>query len=295
MRIVVALGGNALLRRGEPLEAAAQQRNLAKAGAAIADVARDHEIIVTQGNGPQIGLIALQAIAYREVTPYPLDILGAEGGGMIGYMLEQELAARLPGREFATLLTQVQIDPAFGHPTKPIGPVYDGESALRLARASGWSIAPDGAGFRRVVPSPEPRRIIELNAIRHLVEAGVLVICTGGGGIPVTCTVGGGVRGVEAVIDKDLSASLLAVVLKADGLLLLTDVPAAYINWGTAHARPIRHASPAELKRFNFEVGSMGPKIEAACRFVKATGGWAATGEDAGRLIDHSVGTIIRQ
>lgn len=300
MRLVVALGGNALLRRGEPLEAAVQQRNLASAGAALAAVARDHDIVVTHGNGPQIGLIALQAMAYRDVAPYPLDILGAESEGMIGYMIEQELTARLPGREFATLLTQVEVDPAdpaFGHPTKPIGPVYDGESALRLARASGWGMAPDGAGFRRVVASPEPKRIMELNVIRRLVAAGVLVICAGGGGIPVVCTIGGAVRGVEAVIDKDFSAALLATALKADGLLLLTDVPAVYANWGQAEAQPIWQTTPPELRRLSFAAGSMGPKVEAACRFVETTGGWAAIGalDEAEHLVDHSSGTIIRR
>ena len=299
MRIVIALGGNALLRRGEPLEAPVQRRNLARAGAAIAAVARHHEIVVSHGNGPQVGLIALQALAYRQVAPYPLDILGAESEGMIGYMIEQELMTRLPGREFATLLTPVEVDPAdpaFGHPTKPIGPVYDGESALRLARESDWSMAPDGAGYRRVVPSPEPKRIIELNAIRKLASAGVLVICAGGGGIPVVGTVEGGMRGVEAVIDKDLSAALLATALGADGLLLLTGVPAVYVHWGTPEARPLQHVTPSDLHKLSFDAGSMGPKVEAACRFVEATGGWAAIGalDDAERLVDHSCGTIVR-
>lgn len=299
MRLVVALGGNALARRDEPLEIAVQQRNLARAGAALAEVARHHEVVITHGNGPQIGLIALQAMAYREVAPYPLDILGAESEGMIGYMIEQELAARLPGREFATLLTQVEVDPAdaaFARPTKPIGPVYDGEAAARLVRLSGWSVAPDGPGFRRVVPSPEPRRILELNAIRCLVEAGVLVICTGGGGIPVVRTAAGGLRGVEAVIDKDLSAAMLAAALGADGLVMLTDVPAVYAGWGTAEARPIRHTTAAALHRMSFASGSMGPKVEAACRFVTATGGWAAIGalDEAEALVGHTAGTIVR-
>ncbi len=300
MRLVVALGGNALLRRGEPLDAALQQRNLARAGAALAAVARDHDIVVTHGNGPQIGLIALQAAAYRDVAPYPLDILGAESEGMIGYMIEQELAPRLPGREFATLLTQVEVDPAdpaFGHPTKPIGPVYDSEAACRLAHASGWAMAPDGAGFRRVVPSPEPKRIIELHAIRRLMADRVVVICAGGGGIPVVPTTGRRMRGVEAVIDKDLSAALLATALEADGLVLLTDVDAVYTDWATAQARPIRTATAAELRRRKFAAGSMGPKVDAACRFVEATNFWAGIGalEDAAGIVAHSSGTIIRR
>lgn len=300
MRLVVALGGNALLRRGERLEAGVQQRNLARAGAALAAVARNHDIVVTHGNGPQIGLIALQAMAYRDVAPYPLDILGAESEGMIGYMIEQELAPRLPGREFATLLTQVEVDPAdpaFGHPTKPIGPVYDGEAALRLARVSGWTIAPDGDGFRRVVPSPEPKRIIELHAIRRLMTDRLLVICAGGGGIPVVRTTGGYMRGVEAVIDKDLSAALLATALGADGLVLLTDVDAVYTDWATARARPIRTATASELRWANFAAGSMGPKVDAACRFVEATNSWAGIGalEDAEGIVAHSSGTIVRR
>ncbi len=300
MRLVVALGGNALLRRGEPLDAAVQQRNLARAGDALAALARDHDIIVTHGNGPQVGLLALQAMAYRDVAPYPLDILGAESEGMIGYMIEQELAPRLPGREFATLLTQVEVDPAdpaFGHPTKPIGPVYDGEAARRLGEASGWTMAPDGAGFRRVVPSPEPKRIIELHAVRRLMADGVLVICAGGGGIPVAPASGRGMRGVEAVIDKDLSAALLATTLEADALVLLTDVDAVYANWATAEALPILTTTAPELRKKRFAAGTMGPKVDAACRFVEATDSWAGIGalEDAANIVAHLAGTIIRR
>jgi carbamate kinase len=299
LRLVVALGGNALLRRGEPLEAAVQQRNLARAAAVLAAVVRAHDVVITHGNGPQIGLIALQAMAYREVAPYPLDVLGAESEGMIGYLIEQELAGHLPGRDIAALLTRVEIDPddpAFASPTKPIGPIYAAAAADRLSRAAGWTMARDGPGFRRVVPSPEPRRVLELSAIRLLIEAGVLVVCAGGGGIPVSRTPAGGLRGVEAVVDKDLSAALLAVELQAAGLLLLTDVPAVYSGWNSPQAQPISRATPAQLRALSFAPGSMGPKVEAACRFVERSRGWAAIGalDDAENLVAHTAGTIVR-
>ena len=247
MRVVVALGGNALLRRGEPLDAAVQRRNVERAVAAIAAIAGDHHVVVTHGNGPQIGLLALQAEAYAGAQPYPLDMLGAESEGMIGYLIEQELINVLPGHPVATLLTQVEVDPrdpAFKAPTKPIGPVYAAHEAERLAAERGWTIARDGAYFRRVVPSPCPRRILELATIRLLVEAGVLVVCAGGGGIPVTVQ-DGAVRGIEGVIDKDAAAALLAESIEADALLLLTDVDAVYVDWGRPEARPIGRTTPA--------------------------------------------------
>src|SRR4249920_686451 len=221
MRIVAALGGNALLRRGEPLEAEIQRRNVISAVRALAPVAREHELVVTHGNGPQVGLLALQAAADRVVQPYPLDVLGAETEGMIGYLLEQELRNALSCRNVATLLTQVVVatdDPAFARPTKPIGPVYTEHEARRLADARGWSVARDGVGWRRVVPSPDPLEIVELQAIRLLVDAGVLVVCAGGGGIPVVVDGASALRGVEAVMDKDLAASLLAELIGADVL-----------------------------------------------------------------------------
>ena len=298
MRVVIALGGNALLRRGEPLEADVQQRNVAVAASALAEVAREHAVVVTHGNGPQVGLLALQALAYREVRPYSLDVLGAESEGMIGYFIERELSARLPGREVATLLTQVEVDrndPAFAAPVKPIGPVYSEAEARQLHDRLGFAIARDGAGFRRVVPSPEPRRIRELAAIRLLVEAGVVVICVGGGGIPVVAAAGGGIVGVEAVIDKDLAAELLARSLEADFLLMLTDVEAVMRDWSTPDARPIGRTTPAELRALQFANGSMGPKVEAACRFVEATGGTAAIGalEDATLIVAGTAGTTV--
>jgi carbamate kinase len=246
-----------------------------------------------------VGLLALQSAAYKEVGLYPLDVLGAESEGMIGYLLEQELGNELPGRRVATLLTQTIVDaddPAFARPTKPVGPVYDGATAARLAELRGWTVAPDGDRWRRVVPSPEPRRILELATIDLLVDAGVIVVCVGGGGIPVVEGPDGSLHGVEAVIDKDRAAALLATGLRADALLLLTDVDAVYEGFGTPDARPIRLASLEELDPDDFAEGSMGPKIEAACRFVRATGGIAAIGslQDAAAVLRGDAGTTIR-
>ncbi len=299
MRVVVALGGNALLKRGEPPTAEAQRRNVASAADAVAGIARAHAVVVTHGNGPQVGLLALQAEESACVPPFPLDVLDAETEGMIGYLIEQELASRLPDRRIATLLTQIEVDaddPAFSKPDKPIGLTYPAEQAKRLAQARGWSVAPDGDAWRRVVPSPEPRRVLELATIRLLVDAGVIVICAGGGGIPVVVTRGGGIRGVEAVIDKDLAAALLARAIKANALLMLTDVDAVYLEWNTPAARALRETTPRELRRHPFAAGTMGPKVEAACRFVEATRGVAGIGrlEDAMQILDGRCGTMVR-
>ena len=298
MRLVVALGGNALLRRGEPADVETQRRNVKTAAAAIADLSRDHEIVVTHGNGPQVGLLALQALAYADVEPYPLDVLGAESEGMIGYLLEQELATVLPDQPVATLLTQVEVgadDPAFRVPTKPIGPVYDKVAADAVAAHRGWHMARDGAGWRRVVPSPEPRHVLELATIRLLIDKHVLVVCAGGGGIPVVVGDDGSVRGVEAVIDKDLSAALLACLLDADALLLLTDADAVWAGWGTPGGYPLAEARPAALRTLELPAGSMGPKAEAACRFAESTGLPAYIGalEDAAAVLDGNAGTRV--
>jgi len=296
MRVVVALGGNALLRRGEAPESAAQRRNVDSAVASIAQLAREHEVVLTHGNGPQVGLLALQSEAYTQVPAYPLDVLGAESEGMIGYLLEQGLRNELPGREVATLLTQVVVDPgdpAFAAPTKPIGSVYAEADARRLAAARGWAVAPDGDGFRRVVASPEPLEIVELDAIRVLLDGGVLPICVGGGGIPVSRN--GRLAGVEAVIDKDKAAGLLAERLGADALLLLTDVEAVELGWGTPDARPLGAVTVDELREHAFAPGSMAPKVAAACRFVEATGGKAAIGalDRAAEILAGSSGTTV--
>ncbi len=298
MLVVAALGGNALLRRGEPADAEAQRKNVKLAAAALADLAVAHRLVVTHGNGPQVGLLALESEAYRDVRAYPLDILGAETEGMIGYLIEQELGNLLPDRRVVSLLTQTivdALDPAFRAPTKPIGPVYPEIQARKLAKERGWTIAPDGDAFRRVVASPVPRAIVELPTIRLLLEHGVIVICAGGGGIPVVVDPHGARHGVEAVVDKDLSAALLARQLGADFLLLLTDVPAIEAEWGTPAAHPLARATAAELSAQRFESGSMGPKVAAATWFVATTGARAAIGSlhAAADILQGTAGTTI--
>jgi carbamate kinase len=300
MRVVAALGGNALLRRGEPAEAETQRRHVADAARSLAELARDHELIVTHGNGPQVGLLALQSAAYTEIGPFPFDVLGAESEGMIGYLLEQALRNELPDRQVAALLTQVLVDsddPAFKAPTKPIGPVYDETTGRRLAADRGWTVQRDGEHWRRVVASPEPQAIIELATIRTLVDLGAIVICAGGGGIPVVKNGAGRLHGVEAVIDKDLSAALVALELGADALLLLTDVDGIQLDYGTPIARPLRDATPAQLGALDLPAGSMGPKAKAARRFVEDGGQFAAIGtlENARAAVEGDAGTIVRQ
>jgi len=298
MVVVVALGGNALLRRGEPLEAVRQRANAAGAAAIVARIAREHTVVLTHGNGPQVGLLALRDESAHASAAWPLDVLDAESEGMIGYVLEQELRNALPDVECATLLTQVVVaadDPAFAHPTKPIGPTYEAEEAQRLARERGWTVAPDGPAWRRVVASPRPSSIVELRAIELLVHAGVVVICSGGGGIPVVVDETSALRGIEAVIDKDWAAALLATELGADALLLLTDVEGAFVDWATPAARLVRRTSPDALGALTFDVGSMGPKVEAACHFVASTGGFAGIGAigDASEVLRGHAGTLV--
>lgn len=283
MKIVVALGGNALLRRGQPLSASNQLENIKRAAVQLARVAQKHQMVLTHGNGPQVGLLALQSAAYTEVETYPLDVLGAQTEGMIGYLLEQELANLLPATStVTTLLTRVEVDPldpAFARPTKPIGPVYTQAQAELGVKQNKWAIAPDGQGFRRVVASPQPLRVIGLEAIRWLMERGALVIAAGGGGIPVAATPGSRtLHGVEAVIDKDLCAGLLARELAADCLIIATDVAAVYIDWGLPSQQALGRVTPKELAQHSFPAGSMGPKVAAACQFVNETGKSAVIG-----------------
>lgn len=300
MRTVIALGGNALLRRGEPLTAHNQRQNIAVAAAALAPLAGDHELVISHGNGPQVGLLALQQLRSEEESAYPLDVLDAETEGMIGYLLEQELMNNLPGRECVTLLTQVEVDPddpALRHPSKPIGPVYPRTQAERLAAEHGWTVARDGEHYRRVVPSPRPRRILELAAIARLSCEGVIVICAGGGGIPAVRGDDGRLSGIEAVIDKDLASALLARELNADALLMLTDVDAVYLDWQGTDPRAIRRISPAALQAHEFAPGSMAPKVAAAIEFVSRTGGIAGIGrlEDAGAILHGEAGTLVAE
>ena len=299
MLVVIALGGNALLERGQPMTEKQQRVNVKRAARALAEVAREHTIVITHGNGPQVGLLALQSAAYSEVEPYPLDALGAQTEGMIGYLIEQELGNLMPSeKHIATILTMIEVDPgdsAFQKPTKPIGPVYTGEQAERLAKEKGWTMAPDNDKFRRVVPSPLPRHIFEIDAIKLLVNNGVIVICAGGGGIPTVYRPGGILEGVEAVIDKDRAGALLARELEADAYLMLTDVKAVYTNWGKPDARAIRRASPEAIEALHFAAGSMGPKVEAACDFVRKTGGIAGIGslEEALQMLQGTAGTTF--
>jgi carbamate kinase len=304
VRVVVALGGNALLKRGEPLTAENQRANAKEACRGLAPVALEHELVISHGNGPQVGLLVLQGSAYAAVDTYPLDILGAQTEGMIGYMIEQELGNELPlERHLVTLLTMIEVDgddPAFQNPTKPIGPLYEAVEARRLQKEKGWVFKRDGDSLRRVVPSPLPKRIFEIEAIETLLERGVVVICAGGGGIPtryVDQPVPAGRRlvGVEGVIDKDLASALLAIDLRADMLVIVTDVDAAYADWGTPQQRPIKRATPGALAEGGFAEGSMGPKIRAACQFVEKTGGRAVIGSihDTEALVKGKAGTVV--
>ncbi len=299
MLVVIALGGNALLQRGQPMTERQQRTNVKRAARALAEVAREHTIVITHGNGPQVGLLALQGAAYPEVEPYPLDALGAQTEGMIGYLIEQELGNVLPYEQpIATVLTMIEVDandPAFKRPSKPIGPVYTREQAERLSKERGWALAPDNDKYRRVVPSPLPKHIFEIKVIEMLVKNGVIVICAGGGGIPTVYREGRILEGVEAVIDKDRAGALLAEELKADAYLMLTDVNAVYTDWGKPDAKAIRRASPAAIEALPFAAGSMGPKVEAACDFVRQTGGIAAIGslEDALPMLRGTAGTTF--
>ena len=299
MRIVIALGGNALLRRGEPLTAENQRANVHLAADRIAQVVPGNEVVIAHGNGPQVGLLALQSQAYHDVRPYPLDILGAQTEAMIGYVIEQELGNLLPPEQpMATLLTMVEVDPddpAFEDPTKFIGPIYLEAEATRLAAEHGWTVKQDGNAFRRVVPSPKPQRIFELGPIRTLVEHGVIVVCAGGGGIPTMLDEHGVLHGVEAVIDKDLASSLLARDLAADLLVIATDVDGVYVAWGTDHQRRLGTATPDELDALDLPAGSMGPKVEAACAFVRATGHEAVIGSlaDIEQIVHGHGGTRV--
>ena len=301
MRVVVALGGNALLKRGEPMTAEAQRHNVKLAAPALAAVAGKHQLVLSHGNGPQVGLLALQAAAYTEVEAYPLDVLGAQTEGMIGYVLEQELGNLLPIEvPFATILTMVEVDPAdpaFEDPTKFVGPVYDKEQADQLAGEKGWVFKQDGDRWRRVVPSPEPRRIFEIRPIRWLLDKDVVVICAGGGGVPTMYPTDDDrtLTGVEAVIDKDLATELLAREVGADLFIMATDVDGVYTGWGTPEQRKLDRVTPGELRELPFAAGSMGPKVEAAVRFVEATGNRAAIGglHEIEAIVDGHAGTQV--
>ncbi|MEU8764150.1 carbamate kinase [Streptomyces sp. NPDC048659] len=299
MRVVVALGGNALLKRGDKPDADVQLTNVRRAVAALAPLAEEHELVVTHGNGPQVGVLALQSAADPALScPYPFDVLGAETQGMIGYWLLQSLQNALPGRQVCSLINQTLVsvaDPAFTNPTKFVGQVYDRETAERLAEERGWTVRQDGAYWRRVVPSPLPQRIVETRLIRQLLDQGAIAVCAGGGGVPVIRDEEGMLTGVEAVVDKDLTAALLAEALEADALILLTDVPRVVRGFGTPEAEEITHSTPGALRAENFPAGSMGPKVDAVCRFVELTGDMAAIGalDEVVDIIQGLAGTIV--
>ncbi|WP_406317018.1 carbamate kinase [Streptosporangium sp. NBC_01639] len=299
MRVLVALGGNALLRRGQSPDADIQQNNLRASVTSLARLAERHELIITHGNGPQVGVLALESSQDPNLTrPYPLDTIVAETQGMIGYWLLQALQNALPGRQVAALVTQTlvsAVDPAFENPTKFVGEVYSQEEAEKLAQEYGWTIKQDGRYWRRVVPSPTPQRLVETRLIGRLVREGVLTVCAGGGGIPVIRNEKGRLQGVEAVIDKDLTGSVLAEALEADVFMMLTDVPRVARNFGTPQQEDITHTTPHQLRAEKFPAGSMGPKVEAACRFVETTGDMAAIGmlDEAERILEGMGGTIV--
>ncbi len=299
MKIVITLGGNALLRRGQAMTAANQTDNVRKACLALKEVAKHHQLVLGHGNGPQVGLLALQNDAFADhVESYPFDILGAESQAMVGYLFAQELHNALPENDIACIITQSVVsadDSAFRNPTKFIGPVYDKKTAERLAVENGWTVREDGKYYRRVVPSPRPVRIVEIESIRRLVDAGVIVISGGGGGVPVFVDEAGRLTGVEAVIDKDYCSSILATELNADYLVIATDVPGIFDNWATPKQKQIRFASPDHLRAMGFAAGSMGPKVTAACEFAEKTGHCAAIGalEDIKDIVEGRAGTLI--
>lgn len=291
MRVVVALGGNALQKRGEEMTVENQRENVRTACRALSPVAMDNELVISHGNGPQVGLLALQASSYDEASSYPFDVLGAQTEGMIGYFIEQELGNLLPfEKPIATILTMTEVDandPAMADPTKFVGPVYPEADAKRLAEEKGWTVKQDGDAWRRVVPSPEPKRIFEIRAIKALLDMGAVVVCTGGGGIPTMYLESEELEGdydfnprqlvgVEAVIDKDRSSAVLAEDLGADLLVIATDADAVYLDWGTPGQRAIKDASPDQIEDYDFPAGSMGPKVEAAAMFARKNPGSSA-------------------
>lgn len=301
MRVVVALGGNALLERGQKPDAAIQHDNVDRAVEALAPLAAEHELVITHGNGPQVGVLAVQSASDPNLTtPYPFDVLGAQTQGMIGYWLLQSLQNHVPQRQVACIVNQTLVDardPAFANPTKFIGAVYEETEAKALAAERGWTVKRDGQKWRRVVGSPEPRHVVETDVIRLLLDAGAIVVCAGGGGVPVVQDESGLLAGVEAVVDKDLTAMVLAEALGADALLILTDVTNVFRGFGTPQAEAIGETTPAELRREDLPAGSMGPKVDAACRFVEKTGGIAGIGRlvDAPDLLAGRAGTIVRR
>lgn len=299
MRIIVALGGNAIARRGEAMTVAHQLANLRLVASRLKTVAEQHELVLTHGNGPQVGLLALQGAAYEDLAAYPLDVLGAETQGMIGYFIEIEMRHVLPPEQkITTVLTLVEVsrdDPAFEDPTKFIGPIYTQAEAQTLASERGWTFRLDGSAPRRVVASPVPRRIVQIDSVQQLLRANHIVICAGGGGIPMARDIDGHLSGVEAVVDKDASSAVLATAIQADAFIMATDADAVYLDWGTSEQRAIKRISAAALGEYDFAAGSMGPKVAAAISFAVTSGNRAMIGklEDIERMLAGTAGTVI--
>jgi carbamate kinase len=298
---VVALGGNALMRPGERGTAAEQRANLREACAALQPLLGEEQLVVTHGNGPQVGNQLLrQERAAAEAPPLPLYLAVAQTQAEIGALIESELAP-VARRQVACLLTHVLVaedDPAFDEPTKPVGPFYDEAQARKLEAERGWSVVHDaGRGWRRVVPSPAPLEVVELDAIRSLLEAGTIVVACGGGGIPATRR-GEHLAGIDAVIDKDRASSLLARSLGADRLVILTEVPAVYSGFGTDRQEELRELSPDEAAALlpDLAAGSMRPKVDASVEFVRATGREALITSPAalGDALEGRSGTRIK-
>jgi carbamate kinase len=298
VRIVVALGGNALLRRGERPDAAIQLSHVAQAAPGLAKLALEHETVLVHGNGPQVGLLALESDDDSSLTrPYPLGDLVAETQGLIGCWLQQALANAGLHTPVVTVVTQTVVDrqdPAFGSPTKFVGSAYSTGQAGELARERGWAVKQDGDRWRRVVASPLPQRIVELAVAETLLRSGVTVILAGGGGVPVVEDAAG-LHGVDAVVDKDHTAALVAESLRADLLVILTDVPAVLVDFGLKTERQLHAIDVRELESLSFPAGSMGPKVEAACQFVRATGRRAAIGslDEVADVVAGSSGTQV--
>lgn len=295
--LVVAIGGNALLQRGELMSCENQRKSVEATAQSLAKLHEEYRLVIVHGNGPQVGLLALQNLAYRDCPPYPLDILGAETQGMIGCLMQQGIKKELPNTNVTTLITQVMVnsdDPAIADPSKFIGPVYDKESAQQLADQHGWTIKPDGDYWRRVVPSPTPSKIMESDAIKSLLEKDHIVICGGGGGAPIVKN-GTTIKGFEAVIDKDATAALLASEIGAAELLILTDGSHVYLDWGKPNARPLTDVTVKEMRSYSFAAGSMGPKVNACCDFAEQTGGTGNIGDlyQAVDVMKRTTGTRI--
>ncbi|MEZ9720269.1 carbamate kinase [Vibrio splendidus] len=296
--IVVAVGGNALLQRGEVMSCQNQQKSIDKTASSLAALSKDYRLVVVHGNGPQVGLLSLQNDAYKDCPPYPFDVLGAETQGMIGYLIQQGLNAAIEDRFTTTILTRIVIDendPAIADPSKFIGPVYTEEQAKQLAEANQWIVKPDGVHWRRVVPSPLPKEVLEIRAIKDLLEKEHLIICGGGGGAPVI-EKAGAYFGFEAVIDKDMTAALIAEEIGAEHLLILTDGTHVCLDWGTPREEKLENVSVKEMKGYNFPAGSMGPKVDACCKFVQNTGkhGYIGDLSCALEIIEGTSGTHIQ-